>query len=83
MILQQLKQALEGNGWVEQSTLMRDFNLSADAVDSMLSIWMRRGLVIRNVTASCAGSCGCGDTSTVQYRCSEQGQIGLSQSSIA
>jgi len=79
MILQQLKQALEGQGWVEQSILMRRFNLSGDALDSMLSIWMRRGLVIRNTDAGCSGGCGCGDTSMVQYRWAEVGQIGIRQ----
>lgn len=82
MILQKLKQALEGKDWVEQSALMREFNVSADALDSMLSIWMRRGQVIKNSTESCAGHCGCGDTSTVQYRWSQPGHIGLEHISL-
>lgn len=77
MILQQLKGALENKGWVEQGVLMREFNLSADALESMLSIWMRRGMVIKNIAESCSGSCGCEDTSQVQYRWSLPGQIGL------
>ena len=79
MILQQLKQALEGQGWVEQTLLMRRFNLSADALDSMLTIWMRRGLVIKNNDAGCSGSCGCGDTASVQYHWARANQIALQQ----
>jgi len=80
MILQQLKQALEHQGWVEQRNLMRRFNLSEDALDSMLSIWMRRGLVVRNSAAGCSGGCGCGDASGgVQYRWAQAGTIGIQQ----
>ena len=80
MILQQLRQVLEGQGWVAQSVLARQFQLSDDALDSMLSIWMRRGMVVKNTAAGCSGGCGCGDTSSVQYRWVESGQIGLQQS---
>ena len=77
MILQQLKQTLEGQGWVEQQQLMKQFNLSDDALDSMLSIWMRRGLVIRSQAAGCNGGCGCDVGAAVQYRWAETGQIGI------
>ena len=54
MILQQLRQVLEGQGWVAQSVLARQFQLSDDALDSMLSIWMRRGMVVKNTAAGCS-----------------------------
>lgn len=79
MILQQLKQALEGQGWVTQQQLSRRFNLSADALDSMLSVWMRRGLVVKNTSAACSGKCGCGDAAVIQYRWMEAGKIALQQ----
>jgi len=46
----------------------------------MLSIWMRRGLVVRNTAAGCSGGCGCGDASGgVQYRWAQAGTIGIQQ----
>lgn len=79
MILQELKQKLEGRGWVEQSSLARHFNLSVDALDSMLSIWLRRGHIEKQNLQACKGGCGCDASDNVRYRWVGGNRIALSQ----
>ncbi|NVD06172.1 iron transporter FeoC [Vibrio sp. JPW-9-11-11] len=49
MILTQMKQHLEQTGCVSRKELARQFHLSEDGVDAMLSIWIKKGLVMRLV----------------------------------
>lgn len=49
MILTQLKQHIEQHGCVSRKDLAKQFHLSEDGVEAMLSIWISKGKVSRLV----------------------------------
>lgn len=47
MILAELKSYIEGKGSVSQTELAKTFALSADGVDAMLSVWIKKSVISR------------------------------------
>lgn len=54
MILSELKYYIERNGTASQRELAKQFALSEDGVDAMLSVWIRRGVISRLVDTNAA-----------------------------
>ncbi|WP_413112060.1 FeoC-like transcriptional regulator [Thaumasiovibrio sp. DFM-14] len=75
MILRELRQYLEQNGRCERSHLAHRFALSHDGVDTMLEVWLRKGMVRRDIV----GSELCQTATQVWYRWVEKNEIGLTQ----
>ncbi|MDV6253085.1 FeoC-like transcriptional regulator [Vibrio sp. EA2] len=49
MILKQLYQYIADNGAVSQSELAKQFGMSEDGADAMLSVWINKGRITRLV----------------------------------
>lgn len=49
MILSDLKRYIDQRGSVSQRELAKQFQLSEDGVDAMLSVWIRKGAISRLV----------------------------------
>ncbi|KGY12937.1 iron transporter FeoC [Vibrio tubiashii] len=49
MILSQLKQCIEQNSNISRRELAKQFAMSEDGVDAMLSVWIRKGKISRLV----------------------------------
>lgn len=49
MILQQLYQYIADQGSVSQSDLAKQFGMSEDGADAMLSVWINKGRITRLV----------------------------------
>lgn len=54
MILTELKQYIDLKGRVSQRELAKQFRLSEDGVDAMLSVWIRKGVISRLVDTNAA-----------------------------
>lgn len=67
MILAQLRDYLRARGQASLRDLALHCDADPDAVRGMLELWMRRGLVSRQVPAtSCAGGCARCDQATLE-----------------
>ncbi|EGA68482.1 ferrous iron transport protein C [Vibrio sinaloensis DSM 21326] len=49
MILSDLKLYIDQHGSVSQRELAKQFHMSEDGVDAMLSVWIRKGVISRLV----------------------------------
>lgn len=78
MILRELGEYLATQQKASRRELARHFHTSEDAVEAMLGVWMRKGLVAKRETQVCGGSC-CGKSQEVMFEWCEPGQIGLVQ----
>lgn len=57
MIVHQLADHLKQVGRASAQDLARKFSTSEDAIEAMLSIWMKRGRVKKLKSGACSGSC--------------------------
>lgn len=76
MILTQLKDHLVANGRTSRSALAKQFGLSADGVDAMLDIWIKKGKVSKALTDSASGSRG-QDAGEVWYRWNNESELAI------
>ncbi len=76
MILTQLKDHLVANGRTSRSALAQQFGLSADGVDAMLAIWIKKGKVSKALASSASGSRG-QDSSEVWYRWNNESELAI------
>ena len=49
MILTELKQYIASKAYVSRKELAREFGLSEDGVDAMMSVWVKKGSISRLV----------------------------------
>lgn len=54
MILAELKQCIDQNGSISRRELAKQFALSEDGVDAMLSVWIKKGKISRFVDTNSA-----------------------------
>jgi len=66
MILTQLKDHLVANGRTSRSALAKQFGLSADGVDAMLAIWIKKGKVSKAQ-----------DSSEIWYRWNNESELAI------
>ncbi len=72
MILERLKHYIATNGRVEREKLAREFALSEDGVDAMLTPWIKRGEIVKHTSTSKQGK-----ILKIEYVIAEQGAIPL------
>ncbi|EKO3557215.1 iron transporter FeoC [Vibrio metschnikovii] len=54
MILSELKQCIEQQGYVTRKELAQRFALSEDGVDAMLEVWIKKGVISRLIDTNAA-----------------------------
>lgn len=67
MILSDLKAYIDQQGRASRSQLAKQFGMSLDGVDAMLSLWVKKGEIGRELRGSHESSC-CQDAEEVWYR---------------
>ncbi|MCX8791367.1 FeoC-like transcriptional regulator [Vibrio parahaemolyticus] len=72
MILNELYQYIADKGTVSQSELAKQFGMSEDGVDAMLSVWIKKGKISRLVDTNKAR-----DVMRVRYAVTEQDGLSL------
>ncbi|MHA2937748.1 FeoC-like transcriptional regulator [Vibrio sp. RC27] len=55
MILQELRSYIEQRGSVTRLQLAKQFKMSEDGVDAMLSVWLKKGVISRTVDTNSDG----------------------------
>ncbi|MGX9417278.1 FeoC-like transcriptional regulator [Vibrio sp. WJH972] len=55
MILQELRSYIEQHGSVTRLQLAKQFKMSEDGVDAMLSVWLKKGVISRTVDTNLDG----------------------------
>lgn len=76
MILTQLKGHLVANGRTSRSALAKQFGLSADGVDAMLAIWIKKGKVSKALAFNASEPRG-QDASEVWYRWNNESELAI------
>jgi putative ferrous iron transport protein C len=76
MILTQLKDHLVVNGRTSRSALAKQFGLSADGVDAMLAIWIKKGKVSKALAGNTSDPRG-QDASEVWYRWNDESELAI------
>jgi putative ferrous iron transport protein C len=67
MILSDIRRYLQQRGQASLADLALHFDADPDAIRGMLQVWMRKGMVQRQVaTASCGSSCSKCDAATTE-----------------
>ncbi|EMK3499735.1 iron transporter FeoC [Vibrio vulnificus] len=72
MILKELYQYIADKGTVSQSDLAKQFGMSEDGADAMLSVWIKKGKISRLVDTNKAHS-----VTRVRYAVTKQGGLSL------
>ncbi|MCZ6362134.1 FeoC-like transcriptional regulator [Vibrio parahaemolyticus] len=72
MILNELYQYITDKGTVSQSELAKQFGMSEDGADAMLSVWIKKGKISRLVDTNKAR-----DVMRVRYAVTKQGGLSL------
>ncbi len=72
MILKELYQYIADNGTVSQADLAKQFGMSEDGVDAMLSVWINKGRITRLVDTNKAHH-----VTRVRYAVTEQDGLSL------
>ena len=72
MILRELKQYIKQQGCVTQRELSKQFAISGDGVDAMLSVWIKRGEISRLIDLSKDGS-----KANVRYSLNQKNALAL------
>ncbi|EHI9272321.1 iron transporter FeoC [Vibrio vulnificus] len=72
MILKELYQYIADKGTVSQSDLAKQFGMSEDGADAMLSVWIKKGKVSRLVDTNKAHS-----VTRVRYAVTKQDGLSL------
>ncbi|HDU8574011.1 FeoC-like transcriptional regulator [Vibrio parahaemolyticus] len=72
MILNELYQYIADKGTVSQSELAKQFGMSEDGADAMLSVWIKKGKISRLVDTNKAR-----DVMRVRYAVTEQDGLSL------
>ncbi|WP_299014672.1 FeoC-like transcriptional regulator [uncultured Photobacterium sp.] len=67
MILQQLKQYIELHGRSSRKNLAHHFGTSEDGIDAMLDVWVRKGVLGKELIGCDRDSC-CQSAEEVWYR---------------
>ena len=67
MILTQLKEYIVKHGRPSRSVLAKHFSISEDGVDAMLDVWLRRGMLSRELVG-CRQETSCQTAKEVWYR---------------
>ncbi|PSV48578.1 FeoC-like transcriptional regulator [Photobacterium indicum] len=76
MILQQLKQYIEQHGRSSRSNLATHFGMSADGVEAMLAVWIRKGLIGQELVGCDSDGC-CQSAKEVWYRCLDANELSV------
>lgn len=74
MILQQLKQYIEQNGRSRRRDLAIHFGISEDGIDAMLDLWVRKGLIGKELVGCDRQAC-CQTAQDVWYRCLHKNEL--------
>ncbi|PJG57458.1 FeoC-like transcriptional regulator [Aeromonas cavernicola] len=78
MILRELGAYLAAHQQVSRRELARHFHTSEDAIEAMLGVWMRKGMVIKRTRSACGGRCcGSSNSEEVIFAWCALGQIGF------
>jgi len=72
MILKKLYQYIADKGTVSQSDLAKQFGMSEDGADAMLSVWIKKGKISRLVDTNKAH-----DVTRVRYSVTKQDGLSL------
>ncbi|HCE1775751.1 TPA: iron transporter FeoC [Vibrio parahaemolyticus] len=72
MILNELYQYIADKGTVSQSELAKQFGMSEDGADAMLSVWIKKGKISRLVDTNKAR-----DVMRVRYTVTKQDELSL------
>ncbi|ABU70342.1 FeoC-like transcriptional regulator [Vibrio campbellii] len=72
MILKELYQYIADKGTVSQSDLAKQFGMSEDGADAMLSVWIKKGKISRLVDTNKAY-----DVTRVRYSVTKQDGLSL------
>ncbi|HIF5959971.1 TPA: FeoC-like transcriptional regulator [Vibrio parahaemolyticus] len=72
MILNELYQYIADKGTVSQSELAKQFGMSEDGADAMLSVWIKKGKISRLVDTHKAR-----DVMRVRYAVTKQDELSL------
>ncbi len=72
MILKELYQYIADKGTVSQSDLAKQFGMSEDGADAMLSVWIKKGKISRVVDTNTAH-----DVTRVRYSVTKQDGLSL------
>lgn len=72
MILNELYQYIADKGTVSQSELAKQFGMSEDGADAMLSVWIKKGKISRLVDTNKAR-----DVMRVRYAVTKQDELSL------
>ncbi|HAT8489512.1 TPA: iron transporter FeoC [Vibrio vulnificus] len=72
MILKELYQYIADKGTVSQSDLAKQFGMSEDGADAMLSVWIKKGKISRLVDTNKAHS-----VTRVRYAVTKQNGLSL------
>ncbi|EMB7843965.1 iron transporter FeoC [Vibrio vulnificus] len=72
MILKELYQYIADKGTVSQSDLAKQFGMSEDGADAMLSVWIKKGKVSRLVDTNKAHS-----VTRIRYAVTKQDSLSL------
>jgi putative ferrous iron transport protein C len=72
MILKDLYQYIADNGTVSQTDLAKQFGMSEDGADAMLSVWINKGRLTRLVDTNKAH-----DVTRVRYAVTRQNSLSL------
>ncbi|BAX52456.1 ferrous iron transport protein C [Photobacterium damselae subsp. piscicida] len=76
MILQQLKQYIEQHGRTSRKSLAKHFALSEDGVDAMLEVWIRKGIVSKELVGCSSDGC-CQSAKEVWYRLLKSNELSI------
>ncbi len=74
MILQKLKQEIQGAGKISQQQLCQRYRISPSGIDAMLRLLIKRGHVHKSMSAKAAQTC-CGKTNEIWYSWHDIAQI--------
>ncbi|MCA0935604.1 FeoC-like transcriptional regulator [Vibrio alginolyticus] len=72
MILKELYQYIADNGTVSQSDLAKQFGMSEDGADAMLSVWINKGRITRLLDTNKAH-----DVTRIRYAATRQDGLSL------